>query len=147
MSLQILIWTVPLLFLTSCFGNILISMNKQDLVIKIAFIYMIFNIGVNLVVIPQFSYLGAAVVTVLTEIISFILLFRYLSRFIYKIPLHKVVWRPALATVIMSLFMISVPLNIIAKVLVAIIIYFALLVPFKTFSEGDRDIIRKLIER
>lgn len=147
MALQILIWTVPFLLLTTSFGIILISMNKQVLAIRLTFIYMIFNIGVNLVIIPQFSYLGAAVVTVLTELVNFIMLFHYLSRFICKVPLHKFIWKPALATVVMSLFMISVHLNIFVSVLLAIIIYLALLIPFKTFSEGDLNIIKKLIER
>ncbi|HEX3013156.1 MAG TPA: flippase, partial [Methanobacterium sp.] len=140
-ALQILIWTVPLLLLTTSFGIILISMNKQVLAIRLTFIYMIFNIGVNLVVIPQFSYLGAAVVTVLTELVNFIMLFYYLSKFICKVPLHKLIWKPALATVIMSLFMISVHLNIFIIVLIAAAMYFALLILFKTFSKGDRDII------
>ena len=146
-ALQILIWTVPLLLLTTSFGIILISMNKQVLAIRLTFIYMIFNIGVNLVVIPQFSYLGAAVVTVLTELVNFVMLFYYLSKFICKVPLHKLIWKPTLATVIMSVFMISVHLNIFIMVLLAIVIYFALLILFKTFSKGDRDIIRKLVEK
>ena len=146
-ALQILIWTVPLLLLTTSFGIILISMNKQVLAIRLTFIYMVFNIGVNLVVIPQFSYLGAAVVTVLTELVNFIMLFYYLSKFICKVPLHKLIWKPAIATIIMSLFMISVHLNIFIMVLLATAIYFALLILFKTFSKGDRDIIRKLVEK
>lgn len=146
-ALQILIWTVPLLLLTTSFGIILISMNKQVLAIRLTFIYMIFNIGVNLVVIPQFSYLGAAVVTVLTELVNFIMLFYYLSKFICKVPLHKLIWKPSIATVIMSLFMISVHLNIIIRVLFATAIYFALLILFKTFSKGDINIFRKLVEK
>ncbi len=146
-ALQILIWTVPLLLLTTTFGIILISMNKQVLAIRLTFIYMIFNIGVNLLVIPHFSYLGAAVVTVLTELVNFIMLFYYLSKFICKVPLHKLIWKPALATVIMSLFMVSVHLNIFIIVLLATILYFALLIIFKTFSKGDYDIIRKLVEK
>jgi O-antigen/teichoic acid export membrane protein len=144
--LQILIWTVPLLLLTTSFGIILISMNKQVLAIRLTFIYMIFNIGVNLVVIPQFSYLGASVVTVLTELVNFILLFRYLSKFICKVPLQKFILKPVIATCIMALFMILVHLNIFILVLMATILYFALLILFKMFSKDDFDLIRKLVE-
>ena len=146
-ALQILIWTVPLLLLTTSFGIILISMNKQVLAIRLTFIYMIFNIGANLVIIPQFSYLGAAVVTVLTELVNFVMLFYYLSRFICKVPIHKLIWKPTLATVIMSVFMISVHLNIFITVLLAVAIYLALLILFKTFSKGDIDIVRNLVEK
>lgn len=146
-ALQILIWTIPFLLLTSIFGIILISMNKQVLAIRISFLYMIFNIGANLVVIPQFSYLGAAIVTVLTELVGFILLFYYMSKLICKVPLQKFVWKPALATAIMALFMIVVDLNIFVLVLISIIIYFGLLILLKTFSKGDIDLIRKLVEK
>lgn len=146
-ALQILIWTIPFLLLTSIFNIILISMNKQVLQIKITFIYMIFNIGVNLVVIPLFSYLGAAFVTVLTELLAFIILFYYLSKFICKVPLHKFVWKPALATVLMSMFMVSVDLNIFILVSISIILYIAILIALKAFSKGDIDLIRKLVER
>jgi len=144
-ALQILIWTIPFILLTSSFGIILISMNKQVLAIRISLIAMIFNIGVNLVVIPQFSYLGAAVVTVLTELVDCILLFYYLSKFICKVPIQKFLWKPALATALMAFFMILVHLNIFVLILLASIIYFGLLILFKTFSKGDLDLIRKLV--
>ena len=145
-ALQILIWTIPLLFLTTTFGTFLISMDKQVLAIKLTFIYMIFNVLVNLVAIPHFSYLGAAVVTVLTELVNFVMLFHYMSKFVCKVPIHKFVWKPVLATAIMSLFMIWVPLNIFVLVPLAIILYFALLFIFKMFSSGDLDLFKKLVE-
>lgn len=146
-TLQILIWTIPLVLLTMIFGYILISMNKQALLIRLSFIYMIFNIGVNLVVIPQFSYLGASVVTVLSELLNFILLYYYLSKFICKVPIVKYVWKPALATGIMAVFMSVVNLNIFILVLTSTILYLGLLILFKTFSEGDIDLIKKLMAR
>ena len=147
MALQILVWTIPIILLTTIFGTILISMNKQVLAIRLTFIYMIFNIGVNLVVIPQFSYLGASVVTVLTELVDFILLYYYLSKFICKVPIQKYVWKPALATVIMAIFMTVVNLNIFILVPTSAILYLGLLILFKTFSEEDVELIKKLATR
>lgn len=147
MALQILIWTIPLLLLTTIFGYILISMNKQILAIRLTFIYMIFNIAVNLVVIPQFSYLGASVVTVLTELLNFILLYYYLSKFICKVPIQRYVWKPALATFIMAVYMSIINLNIFVLVLTASILYLGLLILFKTFSNGDINLIKKLVTK
>ena len=146
-ALQILIWTIPFMLLTTSFGIILIAMNKQVLAIRLTFIYMIFNIGANMVLIPHFSYLGAAVVTVLTELVNFIMLFHYLSRFICRVPLLKLVWKPAIATGIMSLFLVSVHLNIFIMVLLGTIIYLALLFLFKTFSENEIGMVQKLVEK
>lgn len=147
LALQILVWTIPILFLTTIFGVILISINKQILTIRVTFIYMIFNIAANIVVIPQFSYLGASVVTVLTELVGFILLYYYLSKFICNVPIGKYVWKPAIATIIMAVFMSVTNLNIFILVPTSTIIYIGLLILFKTFSDGDIDLIKKLVAR
>lgn len=147
LALQILVWTIPILFLTTIFGVILISINKQILTIRLTFIYMIFNIVANIVVIPQFSYLGASVVTVLTELVGFILLYYYLSKLICYVPIGKYVWKPALATIIMAVFMSVTNLNIFILVPTSTILYLGLLILFKTFSDGDIDLIKKLVAR
>ncbi|HOI72269.1 MAG TPA: flippase [Methanobacterium sp.] len=146
-TLQILIWTIPLILLTMIFSYFLISMNKQVLIIRLTFIYMIFNIAVNLVVIPQFSYIGASVVTVLSELLNFIMLYYYLSKFICKVPIAKYVWKPVLATGIMTVFMSVVNINIFILVLISAILYLGLLILFKTFSESDVYLIKKLVAR
>lgn len=147
LALQILVWTIPILLLTTIFGTILISINKQILAIRLTFIYMIFNIAANLVVIPQFSYIGASVVTVLTELVNFILLYYYLSKLICQVPIQKYVWKPALATVIMTVFMIVTNLNIFILVPISSILYLGLLFLFKTFSQEDIQLIKKLIAK
>jgi len=66
--LQILIWSLVLIFVRSPFERFFESVNKQAVVSKIAIIGVIFNIIANLILIPKYSYLGAGVVTVLTDI-------------------------------------------------------------------------------
>ncbi len=144
--LQILIWAIPITFLNYIFGTIIPAMNRQNLLLKITFISMTVNISLNLVLIPIYSYIGAAVVTILTELIVFILCFYILSRSFCKIKLTSVIIKPALASIVMALFIIAVPkFNLFVEILIAAIIYFAVIVALKTFTDEDYAIFKEII--
>lgn len=145
-ALQILIWTVPIMFLTYLWGTMFVAIDRQDIVLKITFIGMIFNILVNLILIPIYGFMGAAFVTVVTEIIGFILLFYYSSILICKLNLKKYMVKPALATLITSVLVFKLDINIFLIVIIASVVYLALLIAFKTFSPQDIDIIKNLIK-
>jgi len=137
-ALQILIWTIPIIFLTYMFGTMLASVNKQFLALKINFLCMMLNIVINLMLIPRYSYVGASIATVITTLLSFILSFRFLSKFIYKIQVHKYILKPIMASTIMGLFIFSFTgMNIILLVCYSIVIYFGVLILLKTFSKKD----------
>ena len=67
--LQILIWSTVLIFARTPFEKLLESSNRQLVVTKVFFVGAIFNVILNIIVIPHYSYIGAAIVTVLTDII------------------------------------------------------------------------------
>jgi O-antigen/teichoic acid export membrane protein len=143
--LQILIWAVPITFLNYIFGTIIPAMNRQNLLLKITFISMAVNISLNLIFIPIYSYIGAAVVTVITELIVFILCFYILSRSFCKVKLPSVIIKPTLASIVMALFIITIKLNLFIEIIIATVIYFAVLLALRTFTEEDYDIIRELV--
>jgi O-antigen/teichoic acid export membrane protein len=145
LSLQILIWSIPFLFLMSMFGTMFVSINKAYAMVKITFISMIFNIILNLIFIPSYSYIGAAIITVFTGILGSVISFYYLSRFIYKIQLRSVIIKPILATMIMSLFLLLVHINFLLLIIIATILYLGLLMVFKTFEKDDYDIFERLV--
>jgi len=137
-ALQILIWTIPIIFLSYMFGTMLASVNKQFLALKINFLCMILNITINLILIPRYGYIGASIATVITTLLSFILFFRFLSKFIYKIQIHKYILKPIMASTIMGLFIFSFTrMNIFLLVCISIVIYFGVLILLKTFSKKD----------
>ena len=142
-ALQILIWTIPFLFLTYIFSTLFISINKQNVILKITFIAMIFNVIANLLLIPKYSYIAAASLTVLTELLGAVLCLRYLSKYVCPIQ-FRTIFKPVLATSIMSLFLIMVPLNIYISIVLAAFIYLGLLISLKAFSPDDYEFIKKL---
>jgi O-antigen/teichoic acid export membrane protein len=146
-ALQILIWTVPIIFLTYLWGTLFISIDRQDLVLKITFISMVFNIVLNLLLIPVYGFMGAALATVLTEVLAFIFLYHYSSILICKINLKSYIFKPVLATIIVCFLALKFDLNIFIVIIISLILYLVLLIGFKTFSKQDIDIFKKLINR
>lgn len=142
--LKIVIWTIPIIFLTYTFGILMVSINKQNLYMKIILVSMIFNIIMNIIFIPGFSYIAASIITILTELISFVLFFYYLSKFICKVPIHSVVIKPAIASVIMGIFIAIFDTNLFLIIPLAVIVYIISLFILKTFSDEDMGIFRQI---
>src|SRR4030042_600402 len=61
------------IFFGNFFTSIIIAGNQQKKLIAILFFCAVFNISLNLVLIPRYSYNGAAVVSSLTEFLVVIL--------------------------------------------------------------------------
>lgn len=143
--LQILIWTIPLLFLNYIFVTLLISINKQNLTLKITFGTMIFNVVMNLILIPEYSYIAASFITVITELLGSIMCFYYLSKYVAPLKLKEVVLKPVLATLIVLMFIIITPVKY-TLAIIALILYLGLLFIFKVFSRDDYDLFRKMMK-
>lgn len=67
--LRILIFALVFIFFGNLFNSVLLAANFQKKLMYILTLCAIFNISLNLVVIPRYSYNGAAIVSVLTEFI------------------------------------------------------------------------------
>jgi len=145
--LQILIWAIPITFLNYIFGTILPAMNRQNMLLKVTFMAMILNIALNLVFIPTYSYVGAAVVTVFTELFIFILCLLILSRTFSKVRIQEVFFKPVVASLIMLLFLLYFKTNLFLEIALGAIIYFIVLIAIRTFQDDDWDILRQIMGR
>lgn len=142
-ALQILIWVIPFMFLVNIFGVMFVSINKQNLMLKLTFVIMILNIVLNLIFIPIYSYVGASVISVVTSVVECILCFYYLSGYM-KTDIKNYLLKPVAASLFMSLFLFNIHINLFLSIFIATLIYVGLLLLFKTFNEEDFNIIRKL---
>lgn len=80
--LRILIFATGVAYLNHLTGYSLAALGKQRVHLKFGILVLIVNIIFNLVLIPRYSFLGAASVTVLSEALIFILSFFYLRKVI-----------------------------------------------------------------
>ncbi len=144
--LQILIWSIPIIFLNYILGSSIISINKQRETVKVLFVAMLLNIILNLIFIPTYSYIAASIITVLTELFAFIFYLRIMFIYGYKIRLNLIV-KPIIASIIMALFIISVHINVILVIVISTMIYFGVLILLKEFSEEDINLFKHMIHR
>ncbi len=145
-ALRVLIWTIPFSFLNAMFGTILASMNRQNLAAKIVLAYTIVNVVMNLILIPRYSYVGAAMVNVVGSLIAFVLLFVFTSRLVCRISIPKLIFRPVIASGLMALFLFFFRgLSLWLLVPLAAIIYFGILILLRAFSKEDLNLFKQVV--
>lgn len=81
LAFQILILMSGIMFLYNAFYQVLIVANQQKNIFWAVLSGAIINIILNFLLIPKFSLYGAAVATVITQVLVFFLLFRFTLKF------------------------------------------------------------------
>ncbi|MFZ5365813.1 MAG: flippase [Patescibacteria group bacterium] len=79
-ALRILVFATFLAYFNHLTGYSLIALGKQKVSLAVAIIALVWNVVLNLVFIPRYSYIAAAVVTIATEGLVLILTSAYLAR-------------------------------------------------------------------
>ena len=146
-ALQILIWAIPIIFVNYILGTAINSINKQSQMVKSAFIVMALNIILNLLLLPKYGFVAASFITVITELSACIFWFHIMNVNGYNIPVHKILVKPVIASLIMGLFVALVNINLIIVIVIATIIYFGVLFLLKTFSEEDIGLFKQMLGR
>lgn len=95
--LTILVWFLPVVFLTNFFSNTLGAIDEQTFVLKVTILSAVFNIAANVFVVPIYAQTGASIITVLTALIGFAFLVVKMGRKISS----PIPWNP-LARVVLS---------------------------------------------
>lgn len=147
-ALQILIWVMMFLFFTQLFATVLGAINKQNFITKIAVATVITNVSLNLLLIPEFSYIGAAITTIFSGAIDFALHFYFVSKYLSKLPIHKIVAKPLICSLVMGFFVFYLKeINLIFLVVVSILIYIGMLYILKVFHQEDIILFKQVFRK
>jgi len=145
-ALQILAWDVLLIFLFTPLAVVLISMDKQNQMAVVAAGCALINVILNIILIPRFSYIGAGIATLATETVLFGLYFYLVSKYLCKLPLHKIVARPMVACAIMAAFVcLFYGMNLGLLVVLAAALYFVVLYLTRGFTADDLDLLKEIL--
>lgn len=139
--LKILILALGASFLNGVLIYTVIAANQQKRLILPYVIAVIFNIVANFIVIPQYSYFGAAATTVVTELIVLMSSLYVVSKYLKLSPNWKVFGKALIASIIMGVVAFYINLHVMWVVLIAIVVYTTLLLITKTISKKDLAII------
>ena len=145
-ALQILIFVMPIIFITNLFGNLLGAINRQRILIIITAVSALFNVALNLILIPKFSYIGASIATVITEGLVFILMFLYISKHFLRISLNKNISKTIIAGILTTLLIFYLKMNIdwLLAAVLGVLIYILMLFVLKIITKEDVDIFRQI---
>jgi O-antigen/teichoic acid export membrane protein len=151
-ALQIIIWSAAIMYITMLQGNIIITANKQLFNFKMTIITAVFNIILNLILIPKYSFYGASLATVITEACGVIFAIFFFNRWGYKINVIDT-FLPAflalLGAVAVSIALIELSIhNIIFIAVIATLIYVVIIYKVGINSEDKLliiDIIKSVI--
>ncbi len=129
--LQILVWSSVFIFMSQPIANLFNSVNRQVIVTKIVGICVVFNVVLNLILIPKYSLIGASIATVFTEFVSLLLCFIWGLKIKYTIftkELIKIMGSILAASALMGVFIIYFyNLTLLALVPLAALLYFLVL--------------------
>ncbi len=145
--LSILIWTVCLIFISGAGNTLLNASYKEVTVTKIYAIAAVFNVVLNLILIPYLSYNGAAITTVLSDVLIVIIQ----SYVIYKLghkPNKKLYYDLAkiiIGSGILGIALYFLHLNMWVALPVGIIIYFATVYLLRVFDDDDKYVIKEIL--
>lgn len=145
--LSILIWTVCLLFISGAGNTLLNASYKEVTVTKIYAIAAVFNVALNFILIPYLSYDGAAITTVLSDVLIVVVQ----SYVIYKLghrPNKKLYYdlgKIIAGSLILGIALYYLNLNMWVALPVGIIIYFATIYLLKVFDNDDKYVIKEIL--
>jgi len=145
--LSILIWTVCLLFISGACNSLLNASHKEVSVTKIYAIAAVFNVILNFFMIPHFSYDGAAITTVLSDILIVIIQ----AYVIYKLGhrpnkrLYQDVGRIIIASGVLGIALFLLNMNIWVAIPVGIIIYLVAIYLLRFFDNDDKYVIKEIL--
>lgn len=150
-TLQILIWSMVLIFARSPFERFLESSNRQLTVTKIFIIGVIFNIIFNLIFIPKFSYIAAAIITVLTDALVLGLMIFTTKKLDISISNKNMInflLKIVFASIIMGLTIkYLIFLNIFLLIVIGSILYITIILLLKIFDKDEILMLRKILNR
>ena len=145
-ALKILAWFMMFKFLSYLTGTVLSSVNKQRFRTYSQGTAAALNLGLNLILIPRYSYVGAGIATLASEIFLFSLTFAFVSRHFHAFNALKTLYKPLIACLAMAAAVVFLKINMFAIIAIGAAVYFAVLFLLKTFDDGDYLLLKKLIK-
>jgi O-antigen/teichoic acid export membrane protein len=147
-ALAILIWYLPLSYANGVTQYVLIALRRQQAITQAFLLAAGFNLGLNLLLIPQFGITAAAALTVASEVVLLLPLLYALRREAISVPLLSLSWQPIVASLIMGFTVwLVIPVGWLPALLLAPLVYFGVLWLCKAFGVEEQRLFRRVLGR
>jgi O-antigen/teichoic acid export membrane protein len=143
--LSILAWYLFLRFLNVISGFTLSSINRQGSRVFSQGTAALTNIILNLILIPIYGFIGAAIATVITEIVFFFTYTSFIVKYGLAIKFVRIFIRPLVATIVM-VFVLSFIENLFIAVILGAFVYLIVILILGTIDKEDKSIFNRAIK-
>jgi len=142
-----------LMFISTFLLRLLTAIDRQELVTLCIGFALVINVSLDLVLIPQMGFMGAAWATLFAEVALITTSFLFMSKHLTRLSLWKIFYGPCGGAFLMALFCLwLMNSNLMPKILLVLplglLIYFAHLVLTKTLTMDEyqwlRDVMRSV---
>jgi O-antigen/teichoic acid export membrane protein len=147
-ALKILIWVVPFTFLNYVLINTLIALDQGKMIAWGSGLAVLFNISVNVLVLPKYGYLGASTTTVITEALLVVVFFGVLQHSFFPLAIKGSCLRLGISGGLMGLFLWGFKAWSIYLIWpLALGCYGAALILFGLLTREDWMLLKRLVDR
>jgi O-antigen/teichoic acid export membrane protein len=148
LPLRILVWVLPLMFLSELLGNIVVVHDQEHKVARSIGVSTAVNLALNLVLIPRFGLKAASGITVFTEAVLVGQYLWMLRRELASVDQVSVFLKPVLAATSMGIAAwVLRGWNLLAIVVIAVAIYLAGVVSLGVVGKKEVYFVRNLLAR
>lgn len=146
LALQILIWAEVLVFINAITGQLLNAIDKEKAFAFATGAGLLFNIVLNLILIPILSFIGSAIAVLLTEVLLFILYYVHFKEKGYYINIKNIGMIPFIASIVMLFLIMALKnLNLFFIISISAGVYFAILFLGKALSKEEIKLFKSIL--
>ena len=138
MPFQVLIWKVLIVYAALPFSYCLYACNKGKEFFYSVAVAACVNPLLNYVLISHYGLVGAAAATLTTDCIL-LTMYCVFSQRVVSIPVQDLLARPLIASVMMGLAVLSVPVHVVLRIVLGVAVYLCVVLSFKWVVKNDID--------
>ncbi len=147
-ALQLMIWSIPIGWMNSLTQYVLVAVDLQRRITGAFVVAVAFNIGSNLLFIPSYSFVAAAITTIFSEGVLFIAFAVLLQSALGKLPWAGVLWRPLAATVAMLIATLALQgMGALLALAAGCGVYLIVLLGLKPLSDEELELLAPILPR
>lgn len=145
---KLLFASLPVLFATSIMGNILMAINEATIFSYIMTILCVTNIIANLILIPIYAQVGAAIATLFSQCVTVVVLIYFTGKKFGMFSIDMRFFKIIVSVAVMaSVLHLTGDKNLFLLVVIGVICYFLSIVGLKTFQKTELVELKDMILR
>jgi O-antigen/teichoic acid export membrane protein len=135
--LRLLVWNLVMVALTAVIGRVLLASMQEKVTLRIVLVNFLINLVLSLVLIGQFGLIGAAVATVITNVVNLLQHIVPVATVLRWPVLVRLAWKPVVAAGLMAALLTAVSKShVLVVVGLAGLVYIAVLLVLMAGSSG-----------